>query len=431
MVDSVPLEVRNVPRTSYVSVFPTRRVYARLVKSDYLSLSEYRRVSLEFDCIDADSMTDVGDEVKKLLGEEDYYHFSLLRIVTTERHFEDVVGETPDVGRWFFFEIGEERIGAQLMSWHAQLGPEGYYEQSKGYTIGGQSLQDPDDPDFSPAPRSLGAAAVRKLLPKSISELSRLVSVTSNTMDIERFLNSVEQPVSCLVRDVGQANFVSLLDQNNNAYFHVDVGLPVSWNGHTAPKTLSVSSRSDQVVLLTHFDWDHIHAPYTVPSLFAANWIVPAQKIGPGAARLMLKVAKSGSILVWPTGYVYRGPHLTIGDCVGVSTSLNDTGLAAVFELKTGFTVLLCGDADYRALRPDLTLHVDHLVVSHHGAAIVGAVPISPCLAGGTAVVSYGSQNVYGHPHHTSEPAHYHAGWGPWIPTAATSFNARGGRLLT
>jgi beta-lactamase superfamily II metal-dependent hydrolase len=88
----------------------------------------------------------------------------------------------------------------------------------------------------------------------------------------------------------------------------------------------------------------------------------------------------------------------------------------------SGKSALLMGDGDYQFLPPVCTSQgpLNYLIATHHGARFkspVSAIP-KPLGAGCTLVVSYGTGNVYRHPHSDALNLHSTAGWTNWISTA-------------
>lgn len=96
---------------------------------------------------------------------------------------------------------------------------------------------------------------------------------------------------------------------------------------------------------------------------------------------------------------------------------------------------MLTGDADYQCFPPGCAAlgPVTHLIATHHGARFKSSAPQipPPTMPGCTMVVSYGTRNVYRHPHIEALQVHATAGWNRWISTAVRrGFDARGDRWL-
>lgn len=403
---------------------------------DFLSTSPNRRASFEFDCIDADYVDGVGDEISRGFRTRETKPFALLRIVTTRARFRKFAGAIPMPGDWFHLEIEAGSIG--LPTWHAQLvAADGYSSHARGVTTYARRLDAPDDMarHRRPRPQSLSAAvAFRVMLPSSLVATCSALPESSPQKAISAVFKSVPLAASVVVRDVGQASFTSLCDQNGRAVLHYDVGFPIAFNGHTAPRKFKVTGTETPPIILSHWDWDHLHAAFLFPHLLNCKWIVPNQRLGPGAARLAHILAARGNLLVWPLGARMRFKFGEVVESQGPAGNLNDTGLTALVALSTGRSVLLTGDSDYTHLMHSKAGQVDHLVATHHGARIdaaIGAVPV-PSNVNCKLVISYGTRNVYRHPHPEALRKHAAAGWNNRITTAGRRGVAgRGDRVMS
>ncbi|WP_246249037.1 metallo-hydrolase/oxidoreductase [Chelativorans alearense] len=234
------------------------------------------------------------------------------------------------------------------------------------------------------------------------------------------------------VRDVGQASFSSLCDKSGKALLHYDVGFPISFNGHTSPKSFDLDVDEKPPVVLSHWDWDHLHAAFLHPHLMECIWIVPDQKLGPGAAHLARILAAKGNLLVHSVSSPTILAWGEIAQAAGPLASANDAGLTISLAVSSGHTVLLTGDADYAFLSHTAQAPVDFLVATHHGARFASggtAIP-SPGSAAGALLLSYGKRNVYRHPHADALRNHRNAGWINQLSTAHTSTGPRGDRTV-
>ena len=296
-------------------------------------------------------------------------------------------------------------------------------------------LNSPDG-DFGPRPRyrSLGAAvAQRTILPSTLAAVCATLPRPSASSAISAVLRAVPRATSVLVRDVGQANFSSLCDQNGRAILHYDVGFPIAFNKHTFPHAFPIDATEKPPIVLSHWDWDHLHGAFHLPHLLDCIWIVPDQLIGPGATRLARILAARGKLLVRPHKARKRFIFGEIDSNIGVVNNINNTGLSILVKLTNGRTVLLTGDADYAYLGHFSTPIVDHLIATHHGAyfdPILNSVP-TPTSALSKLVISCGTGNVYRHPHPEALVTHNNAGWTTQIRTSGQKgFAQRGDKIL-
>ncbi len=365
--------------------------------------------------------------------------FGLIRVVTTLNHFENVSGRTPRIGDWFEFKLAPKgspttrrpRIG--IPTWYAGLTGSGYTTYSTGHTTSIDFLVD-DEAD-GPLPSSLGAAVVlTKRLPSSISNACSLTSIAnqSSPSTVLRQLSGSRPASDIVVFDVGQASFNQVRDASGKAIFFYDVGLPISFNRHTAPPELAFHMSEGAPVVLSHWDWDHLHAALRFPALLERPWVVPRQKLGPGAARLAHILAAKNNLHVWTSGHAQTSFGI-LSSCSGPYGDQNNSGLAVQVNLRRGRTALLVGDADYSAARiGGRSLNPDYLVATHHGALFSGGVVSvpRPSAIGDTYVLSFGAGNVYRHPHDVALDLHKRAGWRHELSTAARHGSPRGDVIL-
>ena len=414
--------------------FPSRRLYSRVTRVEALSTKLHRRISIEFDAIDADIVDDAGHDLRDLFKGKSTKPFALLRTVTTPSRFNAFSGSIPEMGDWYYLEIGQG-VGSGLPTWHAQLGENGYVTHSRGNTEFAQRLPSPDE-EPPTVPRSVGAAAVRPpTLPSSVAELCRIPSgAITSKYQVTKLLKSVGIPTAVVIRDVGQASFATFSDGTGKSLLHFDVGIPISFNKHTFPKQFSYDASETPIIVLSHWDWDHLHGAHLFPHLCNCKWVVPDQHFGPGAARLAIKLAGAGNLYVWPATLQSQFPFGRVGKCGGSAGNPNDTGLALRSRLKSSRSVLLTGDADYQALPILFRMPVAHLVATHHGARFHAAdqlVP-RPTSSASTLVLSFGSRNCYRHPNADALKVYSKIGWLNQLSTAGIKGHyIRGDRSLS
>jgi hypothetical protein len=410
---------------NYHAAYPERRLFARVSHVEKVGEGPRGRTSFEFDGIDFDS---VGSNFEELANSSDTKPFALLRIVTTVRRFASLFSKIPEEGDWFALTLvpreQAKKLGRRkLLSWHAQLSVFGYLDQSRGYTSSIEFLFK----DGEPALKSLGAAATTSSLDlKDFADAVEFPSeaiVTKGTL--RRYLNYISRPTSVLVRDVGQASFISLLNNKAEPLLHYDAGWPISFNGKTVRAGKQIEC-GDAPVILSHWDWDHLHGYYRYPILQKRMWIAPIQKMGLGAKRIVVRL-NSAKKLMGYGGAPIQLPWGQLALCTGPRGNNNQTGIALRVCLVDREQALLIGDADYNQAPASLRrTPLDALVVTHHGAEFSGSVPI-PRAVGDPCIVSVGKYNVYKHPRVTAIRKHKARKWAP-IATAALWQARRGDR---
>ncbi|RVD46273.1 metallo-hydrolase/oxidoreductase [Mesorhizobium sp. M4B.F.Ca.ET.019.03.1.1] len=319
-----------------------------------------------------------------------------------------------------------------MPTWHAQLQLNGFPSHSRGVTSNITYIEsDEGGGPARPRPQSIGAAVADQVtVPSAIIAACALPSATNTLQAIAGILSSVAKVTTLRIKDVGQASFSSLCDKYGKTLLHYDVGFPISFNGHTSPKKFDIDPAEKPVVVLSHWDWDHLHAAFLHPHLMECVWIVPEQKLGPGAARLAHILAAKGGLLIHSTGVSTVFPSGEIAHANGPQGNLNNTGLTVQVELESGRFALLTGDVDYRFLTHSGVRPINHLIATHHGARFdsgSAAIP-APVSGSGKLLLSYGGHNVYRHPHPEALKLHAGAGWVNQVPTARYGALPRGDR---
>jgi competence protein ComEC len=341
-----------------------------------------------------------------------------------------VCGEQPDIGDWFLLYFANQEYPEGLPCDRSPLLPGGFDAGSRDWVFYGQKIQ--DDRGDEPARHPLGAAT-----PENIDWGKRVAAASSFPMSaqadaatLRAVLGPIRRANKIVVRDVGQASFCWLKDVEDRVILYYDVGWPLPFNRKTAPPRFTIDFTRVPVVL-SHWDWDHLHYALRPEGrhLKECSWIVPIQKLGPGAAWFANELSKKGKLLGWRAS-VLSTTVGSIGPCNASPDNTNNSGLAMIVSLLSGQSILLVGDADYEFLPGALKGPIDGMVVTHHGARFASswtAIP-KPNRAHSKCIVSYGKGNSYGHPHEDAIDKHNSAGWRQIIPTAAFKGVARSDR---
>lgn len=398
-----------IPRLPPVPVYTRadlkaeRRLVARIERVEAVTGSKF--ISVEFDGIDADlTMDEVG---RALENPNITAPFALARIVSTRSKLKDIFGPAMAEGAWAELLVQPRAMGSGPLAFLAQLEGAGYTTRLSGRLGSGRILlgNDEEPRDFPEAGASVSAAAATA---RRIAQKCHLPGPRLNGAAIVGLLSPVlAHPATLLVRDVGQASFVTILANDGSQLAHFDAGWPISFNDRTVPSALPLA---DPVpVILSHWDWDHLHGFHTVGNVASSVWIVPDQTVGPGAMKVANTLHAARRLKIWSGGNPLVVGPVTLYACVG-GPNVNNSGIALTIELTTGKRALLVGDACYAnvGLPPHTTF--DLLVATHHGAGFEGNPPIaarrkSPC------VVSVGPNNVYRHPCSAALAKHERADW--------------------
>ncbi|WP_313199632.1 hypothetical protein [Rhizobium sp.] len=383
---------------------------ARLTRSEplineRLVLPAANRVSFEFDTIDA-RMT--AEEARAtILGEADRSRLALLKVLTTAEHFRYLSGaEEFRDGQWYSITLLPRGQLSGAFAWASSLGDDGYEENVPLVVDEIQYLFSEGDSPFAPVGAAVGNLRV---LAQVIADTCKFPErAIRKRREAKILLGNMKVPQEIIVRDVGQASFCSALDAHGNEIFHLDAGWPISYNKKTASSRPKLRV-SDVPVILSHWDWDHLHGYHSIHGLAGGMWIAPVQRLGPGAKRVATTLANDDRLLGVCSTVILAGPVRLIR-CKGLAGNLNQTGLSVQTTLQSGKTVLFMGDADYDLVPPTMSLLPDYIVATHHGAKFSGSV-VLPHSGSGQCVVSVGKGNGYGHPSSVAIASHSSAGW--------------------
>ena len=385
----------------YDAEMPERRTWARVTRVEQVGDGVRARHSIEFDAIDVDT-----DVEAAFFDDTVYAPFSAIRVVTTLRKFSEYSGSEPVVGSWYELAIGPKKTRAGPIVFYSQLSEVGYVEQARG-SLWAASFVSSDD---GPRPRrSLGAAGSTTFvgLQQVLAACNFPAGAVATAREIRALLSSLPAASAIVVRDVGQASFISLLGSDSRPLLHYDAGWPIVFNGRTAPKHFSPPYARIPIVL-SHWDFDHMLGFWRFPHLRECQWVVPVQKLGPGA-RKICQILLSANRIKGFLGPSMKLPWGTVRTCTGPKVDNNLSGLALSVKLPGDKTALLVGDASYDVV-PFGGGNWDFLVVTHHGANFHGTAP-TPSQRGCVAAVSVGKGNVYKHPKIGAINLHRSAGW--------------------
>jgi competence protein ComEC len=387
--------------------FPRRGLIAFVTRAERVGPRPYGRTSFEFDGIDVEVP---DDDLERSIASPDIVKpFASVRAVTTERRFKKKFGFVPQEGDWVELKIRPRFWDGETIAFHAQLTPDGYVQHSRGVLEDARLLFGRDEEPKAPQPVG---ASVAPLLQKA-AKVAKLCQFPNGAIGQLRKARKIMQGLSAVkdvqVRDVGQASFVSFLDAKGKVLGHFDAGWPISYNAHAAP-AMAPAITGPAPVILSHWDWDHLHGYYRSKALQSVQWLTPVQVMGPGASKIATQL-HAKSLLIGYSG----APVLTVGNATLLQCTraarLNDNGLSLVLTLASQLTALLIGDAGYDALGTWPTGKTfDYLVVTHHGADFTGTVPSATATAN-RGIISVGYKNIYKHPRASAMRSHTLSRW--------------------
>ena len=227
----------------------------------------------------------------------------------------------------------------------------------------------------------------------------------SATLCIALLLNAWEGrngDFSVTVLDVGQGQCVIL--QSRNGCYVVDCG---GTSGAAAADLAAHTLKNQGIshvngVILTHYDQDHsggvldFMSQMNVDSLYLPN-ADPENTI-----RLELESAHADKIQwIGSTRYLDFGEGMLTLYPAPEDTSGNESSMCILFQWEE-CDILIAGDmnqeAEQRLMQNARLPRVDVLIVGHHGSGDATSMAFLEVIRPGTAVISVGSGNRFGHP---------------------------------
>ena len=400
-----------------------RLVATERVINENLRLPKANRVSFEFDAINARLAPD--DALAAIEGRGDPSQIALVKILTTEEKFRLLSGvDEVNDGQWYQITLCS-RPATGPLAWASSLGSLGYEERA-GFVVDEiRWLFSEEEAPLSPVGASVDPE--RDLAQKIAGACHFPANANFESKAVTKLFRRIDRPYRIVVRDVGQASFCSAVDERGRELFHLDAGWPLPFNKKTAFTKPTINSR-DAPVILSHWDWDHLHGYYAIEGLAGGTWIAPIQRLGPGAKLVAHKLAADNRLIGVSSSISAK--FLRFGVCQGAPGNLNQTGLWVRLTLKSNRSILFVGDADYDRVPRSMARYSSFLVATHHGATFTGDV-VCPeywdyrC----RCVVSVGKGNGYGHPSHLAIEAHKNMGWSMEY-TCEWHMASRGNRYL-
>lgn len=374
------------------------------VNSDNLVRHKAARIGFEFDAINREISEQTAlDEIS---GKRDGANLALVKVLTTYDRLCKITGRNEfEEGDWFLIQLGPRGNSSGSFAWASALETAGYLENIPLSLENATWMFRDEDPFLRPL--SSGITALRSMVQNIASACKFPSTAIYKRNDIQNLLTNLSVADHAIVHDVGQGSFITLMDANNNEVVHLDAGWPVSWNMKTAPKTKPCIKNCSAPVVISHWDWDHIHGYHAIRGLRSGIWIVPVQKLGPGAKRIAETLSKSNRLYGMSSTFLSAGKFKLYRK---KRKNFNNSGILMEASLNSGKKILYVGDSDYLSSTSPLTVNPDLLVATHHGAKFNGSVPLptsylAPC------VVSVGAGNTYKHPSQAALQLHRSAGW--------------------
>ena len=207
--------------------------------------------------------------------------------------------------------------------------------------------------------------------------------------------------------DVGQGDSILVYSKGHCAL--IDTGVSSAWNS-VYNEFKNIGTERIDALVVTHLDSDHSGGLAKICDNFAvSNLILPELSVeseGITAAEYAINSVTSSA------GQTYTakpGMNFDIGDfeitvLAQFSNMPDENNRSTVMMVKAGdIKFLLTGDIEAKSERlllgENLNLNCDVLKVAHHGSAGSSSEDFLKAASPKFAVISVGSDNVYGHPH--------------------------------
>ncbi len=385
-------------------------IYAIVEAVQEMSKSSRQYVSVALDGIDAEWFDEINPQTRReKVPPSDC--LGVLRVMTTSRKHHEMIGDDIREGQWVIVEIGKSENSPRVWAFASTND----YESVRRFSLLSIGLL-PSAPTGQSAGGALGPIATAGARLRRNFDLRNLKR--PNVSQAKRLLKQLHRPTKCIAHDVGQANCCELLNcfgpKVPRVSAFVDIGEPLPFHRRTYNQNLQRMISKAGLVVLTHWDWDHISAGRhnrRQGRLFnQAKWIVPLQIIGPNAFYNVAVPNRRNLVLLSNQNHIIRSGCVDLHFGNGVGEDRNNTGIGVVVSLVSKARVLLPGDARLGRGGLEIRAAMKHVVVPHHGGSGCG-VPNRQPRNRTNAVMSVGYPNYYNHPNLATSGAYHAAGW--------------------
>lgn len=278
---------------------------------------------------------------------------------------------------------------------------------------------------------------------KQIEEIKRKLKLLLNTTENVDALNRIKD--NCTrdkrinykfrVYNVGQAQAISLADNNEPPFLYFDYGMPYGGNSHTRPPQVNILTNPGITIILSHIHKDHWFRIADDFTAYQCNWFIPDQ---PRTVQLNHVIAEiivhGGSVNIINSDIEFGRGRLTCGGVSRINPSrcanhVHESGLSLRLEAHDTqgkeLNILIAGDQRYDYINASQLSNLDLLVASHHGGDCCwsnqGRIPEARALSSSTVIYSYGTNNTHGHP--SNESAYIAANWAQAYHTTSGDYD--------
>lgn len=225
-----------------------------------------------------------------------------------------------------------------------------------------------------------------------------------------------------IVAKVGQGN-INYVTSSGKPFLYFDMGGGTGMHKKTYRSTLITCKTQNPLVILSHWDMDHIETAVRDASNCVLTWVVPIQKVGKTHYQLALRIHSTGRLVIWPKKLaIVKHSSADIIRCTGVKK--NNSGLALIVRIN-GDEALLPGDSAYNFISLN-KYSLNALVASHHGSNS-GCIKIPRANPHNRIAYSYGTPNKWKHPRRRALNMHRANRWlnGLRTPSGSIVFDTK------
>ncbi len=269
---------------------------------------------------------------------------------------------------------------------------------------------------------------IKDIKPTSIVGKTKLYSMEifeeTNASNILDLIKNI-RPADVMCYNVGQGNCNGICNSNKEPLVYFDFGGGVYGNSKTYPynrKTLDAFSfKLNPLIILSHWDWDHMASVKKAMHLDAKNllWLAPKQAVGITHLKFAIELYNEKNLLLWPENFLFIKSNYIEIQKINTKNKRdkNNNGLVVIVTIVSKednhqYTILLPADASYSHVDLSRYDELNGLVATHHGASSDNClIEIPKASFHNILVYSYGEHNTFGHPKDLSKEKHEKQGW--------------------
>ena len=256
---------------------------------------------------------------------------------------------------------------------------------------------------------NLSKEKVRELISKTTFDESKEEVV-------EKFFLDIDMPSRegkfVAVYNVGQGNCNAIVTESNMPFVYYDVGGGCFQNKRTYPTHFKLCTSHQPLIILSHWDSDHLITAFYDPALLNLKWLAPKQPLNNTTFKIAHALNQAGNLTLWNNNinYIDFSSHRVVKNS-GNPNHKNNSGLSLYVNYEMDNYVILPGDAAfYKIGNMPNGCKLIGLVASHHGSrSSISGIPIAnhPFML----AYSVGFGNTFRHPNRSATRAYANRHW--------------------